>query len=92
MPVVTPNIGILASLDILAVDQASIDLVYALQDKDHKDLVERIETRHGLRQLTYMKELHMGNDRYQLIDIDHEDAQIQPADAVKDVVPFSTLR
>ena len=92
MPVVTPNIGILASLDILAVDQASIDLVYALQDKDHKDLVERIETRHGLRQLTYMKELHMGNDRYQLIDIDHEDAQIQPADAVKDVVPSSTLR
>ena len=70
MPVVTPNIGITASTDILAVDQASVDLVYALKDEDHKDLVERMETRHGLRQLTYMKELKMGNDKYILIDID----------------------
>ncbi len=88
-PVVTPNIGILASRDILAIDQASIDLVYALRSEDHKDLVERIESRHGLRQLTYMKELHMGNDRYQLIDTDHDDAVISPAEAVRDVVPFS---
>ena len=51
-PVVTPNVGILASLDILAVDQASIDLIYALPEKYHADLVERIESRHGLRQLT----------------------------------------
>ena len=88
MPVVTPNIGILASLDILAIDQASVDLVYALKDEDHKDLVERMESRHGLRQLSYMKELHMGNDRYHLIDIDHEDREILPRDAVADVVPF----
>ena len=88
MPVVTPNIGILASLDILAIDQASVDLVYALKESDRHDLVERMESRHGLRQLTYMKELGMGNDRYQLIDLDHEDARIQPQDAVKDVVPF----
>lgn len=88
-PVVTPNIGILASHDILAIDQASVDLVYALGEADHKDLVERIESRHGLRQLTYMKELHMGNDRYRLVDTDHGDAVISPASAVKDVVPFS---
>ena len=88
MPVVTPNIGIVASLDILAADQASVDLVYALKEEDHKDLVERIETRHGLRQLSYMKELGMGNDRYQLIDIDNDDAVISTAEAVKDVVPF----
>ena len=87
-PVVTPNIGILASLDILAIDQASVDLVYALKENDRKALVERIESRHGLRQLSYMKELHMGNDRYQLIDIDHDDAVITLADAVKDVLPF----
>lgn len=87
-PVVTPNIGILASLDILAIDQASVDLVYALKEDDRKALVERIESRHGLRQLSYMKELHMGNDRYQLIDIDHDDAVITLADAVKDVLPF----
>lgn len=88
MPVVTPNIGITASTDILAVDQASVDLVYALEEKDHKDLVERIETRHGLRQLSYMKELKMGNDKYILVDIDHEDARISAKDAVKGVKPF----
>ena len=88
MPVVTPNIGIVASTDILAVDQASVDLVYALKEEDHKDLVERMETRHGMRQLTYMKELGMGNDKYILIDIDNDDARITLADAVKDVTPF----
>lgn len=88
-PVVTPNIGILASLDILAADQASVDLVYALKEEDHHDLVERIETRHGLRQLSYMKELGMGNDRYRLIDIDNGDAEITPQEAVRDVVPFA---
>ena len=87
-PVVTPNIGILASLDILAVDQASVDLVYALRPEDKHALVERIESRHGLRQLTYMKELSMGNDRYHLIDIDNGNAEITAAEAVKDVVPF----
>ena len=87
-PVVTPNIGILASTDILAIDQASVDLVFALGEDDRKALVERITTRHGLRQLTYMKEMGMGNDRYHLIDIDNDDAEITLADAVKDVVPF----
>lgn len=88
-PVVTPNVGILASLDILAIDQASVDLVYAMKEEDHHDLVERIETRHGLRQLSYMKELHMGNDKYLLVDVDHDDQQISLEDAVKDVVPFT---
>ncbi len=87
-PVVTPNVGILASLDILAIDQASVDLVYAMKEEEHHALVERIESRHGLRQLTYMKELHMGNDRYHLIDIDHGDQEISLEEAVKDLVPF----
>lgn len=87
-PVVTPNVGIVASTDLLAVDQASVDLVYAMQAHQHADLVERMESRHGLRQLSYMKELGMGNDRYRLLDIDHEDSRIWPADAVRDVVPF----
>ncbi len=92
MPVVTPNIGIVASTDILAVDQASVDLVYALGDEDHKDLVERMESRHGHRQLSYMKELGMGNDRYNLIDIDNEDRVITPEQAVEGVVPFVKIR
>ena len=62
-----PDIGILASTDILAVDQASVDLVYN-QAHNH-DLVERIETRHGLRQLSYMRELGMGSENYELVDI-----------------------
>ncbi len=89
LPVVTPDIGIAASTDILAVDQASIDLVYALDEKDRKDLVERFETRHGLRQLSYMKELKMGNDKYLLVDIDNNDTLICAKDAVKDVKPFA---
>lgn len=84
-PVVTPDVGILASLDILAVDQACIDLVYALPEEGHKALVERIETRHGLRQLSYMKELGMGNDRYTLIDIDNNDEVITAEKAVEGI-------
>lgn len=68
-PVVTPDLGILASNDLLAVDQASVDLVYALPEAQRHDLVERIESRKGLRQLTRMKELGMGNDNYELITI-----------------------
>ena len=91
LPVVTPNIGIVASTDILAVDQASVDLVYSLEESDRADLCERIESRHGHRQLSYMKELGMGNNRYVLIDIDNGDERICPADAVEGVVPFGTL-
>ena len=87
-PVVTPNVGILASVDILAVDQASVDMVFAMTESQHHDLVERMTTRHGLRQLTYMNELGMGNDRYVLLDIDNNDERITSSDAVADVVPF----
>ena len=87
-PVVTPNVGILASTDLLAVDQASVDLIYAMQEHQHAALVERMESRHGLRQLSYMKELGMGNDRYRLLDIENDDSRIWPAAAVRNVVPF----
>ena len=65
-----PDIGILASTDILAIDQASGDLVYS--SALNKDLVERMESRHGLRQLSAMRELKMGNPRYELIDVTAE--------------------
>ena len=87
-PVVTPNVGILASLDIAAIDTACVDLVYAMPENYHHDLVERIESRHGLRQLSYMHELGMGNTRYTLIDIDNGDAKISQAEAVKHIKPF----
>ena len=88
-PVVTPNVGIVASLDILAADQACVDLIYAMRPDQNAAMTERIETRHGHRQLSYMKELMMGNDKYILIDIDNADQRISPAQAVVDVVPFS---
>lgn len=87
-PVVTPNVGILASVDICAIDNACVDIVYALPEKDRHDLVERIESRHGLGQLYHMKELGMGNDRYVLIDIDNGDVRITAADAAAAAVPF----
>lgn len=87
-PVVTPDVGILSSTDILAVDQACIDLVYAMTEAEHHDLIERIESRHGLRQLSYMKELGMGNNRYVLIDLDNGGRRITAAEAVKGLKPF----
>ena len=65
-----PDIGIVASTDILAVDQASVDLVYGLPSSQNHDLVERIESRRGLHQLQAMRDLKMGNDQYELISID----------------------
>ena len=64
-----PDIGILASTDLLAVDQASVDMVYALPEQQRHDLVERIESRSGLRQLEYMETLGMGHARYDLVSL-----------------------
>lgn len=90
-PVVTPDVGILSSTDILAIDQACVDIIYAMTAEEHHDMVERIETRHGLRQLSYMKELGMGNNRYVLIDLDNGCKRITAADAAKGLKPFKAL-
>ena len=63
-----PDLGMVASTDILAIDQACVDMVYA--EPNNKDLVERIESRHGMHQLQAMRDLKMGNDKYELISID----------------------
>lgn len=91
-PVVTPNVGILASTDICAIDTACVDLVYAMCEEDHHDLVERIETRHGHRQLSYMHEIGMGNSKYILIDLDNDEVRITPKKAVEGVVPFKLVK
>ena len=91
MPVVTPNVGILASTDICAIDSACVDIVYAMTDAGivgNRDLVERMETRHGLRQLSYMHELGMGNWKYQLVDLDNGEAEISVEDAAKRATKF----
>ena len=63
-----PDIGILASTDLLAIDEASVDLVF--NHESNKDLVERMTSRHGLRQLSGMAEKKMGNPQYELITIE----------------------
>jgi hypothetical protein len=68
-PVRLPDLGILASTDILAIDQASVDMIYALPADVRAPMVERIESRSGLRQLSAMKELGMGNSNYELVRV-----------------------
>ena len=87
-PVVTPNVGILASTDILALDQACVDLIYAMREDENHALVERIETRHGHRQLSCMKEMGMGNDKYILIDLDNGEVRMTQRQAVENLKPF----
>ncbi len=68
-PVKARNLGILASTDLLAVEQASIDMVYKLPSAELHDLKERIESRKGLHQLEYMKTLNMGNANYKIMSL-----------------------
>jgi hypothetical protein len=63
------DIGILGSTDIVAIDKASLDLVYGLPAEQNHDIIERIESRSGLHQIEYMKILGMGNSDYNLIKV-----------------------
>lgn len=64
------DIGILASLDPVALDQACVDLVYSSNDPGKKDLIERMESRNGIHTIETAYELGIGNREYELIKID----------------------
>ncbi len=64
------DIGLLASLDPLALDQACIDLIYYSNDLGKDKLIERIESRHGLLILEAAEKQKIGNRKYELINID----------------------
>ena len=64
------DIGILASLDPVALDQACIDLVYNSTDQGKEALIERIESRHGLLILESAEKQQIGTREYELISID----------------------
>jgi len=64
------DIGVLASLDPVALDQACIDLVYNSTDKGKKDLIERIESRNGIHTIETAYHLGIGSREYELINID----------------------
>ncbi len=64
------DIGILASYDPVALDQACIDLIYAQKDGDGASLVQRIESRNGLHTLEHAEEIGLGSRTYNLVSID----------------------
>lgn len=63
------DIGILASLDPIAIDQACLDLVYASDDPGRDHLVERIESRNGVHTVEAAAELGFGSREYELIEL-----------------------
>lgn len=67
------NIGILASLDPVALDQACLDLVFSHENKpgdDNAALVERISSRHGTHTVDYAEKIGLGSRKYVIVDID----------------------
>ena len=63
------DIGMLISLDPIALDQACIDLIYASRDRGRSHFIKRIETRHGLLTLEAAAQLDYGSREYELIEV-----------------------
>ena len=64
------DIGILASLDPIAIDQACLDLVYASDDPGRDHLLERIESKNGVHTIEAAADLGYGSRDYELITIE----------------------
>lgn len=64
------DIGILASIDPVAIDQACLDLVYSSNDKGKDHLIERIESRNGVHTIETAFDIGLGNREYELINMD----------------------
>lgn len=63
------DIGMLASLDPVALDQACVDLVYASEDKGKASLIRRIEEKHGIHTVEAAEALGVGKREYELVDL-----------------------
>lgn len=64
------DLGIFASTDPVAIDQACYDAVINSQDEGKKDLIERMNSRHGIHTIESASKLNLGNREYELINID----------------------
>ncbi len=64
------DIGILASLDPVAIDQACLDLVYASDDPGRDHLIERIESKNGVHTIEAAADLGFGSREYELITVE----------------------
>lgn len=63
------DIGILASLDPAALDQACVDLVYRSEDPGKSHLIERMESRNGIHIVETAVEIGIGSREYELVEI-----------------------
>ncbi len=63
------DIGILVSLDPIAIDQACLDLVYASEDPGKEHLIQRIESRNGVHTVEAAAQLGFGSREYELIEV-----------------------
>lgn len=63
------DLGILASLDPVALDRACVDMVFNSDDPGKDDLIERINSRHGTHILTAAEKLGLGSQKYNLVTI-----------------------
>lgn len=63
------DIGILASLDPIALDQACVDLVYASGDPGKAHLIERMESRNGIHIIEVAETLGFGSRQYELVEV-----------------------
>jgi Uncharacterized Fe-S center protein len=63
------DIGILASLDPVAIDRASVDLIYSADERESASLRRRIESKKGTHILTHAEKLGIGNQSYRIVDI-----------------------
>ena len=63
------DIGILASLDPVALDKACVDLVYASPDPGKSHLIERMESRHGIHTLEHAEAIGLGSQQYRLVEL-----------------------
>ena len=64
------DIGILASTDPIAIDQACIDLVYNSNDPGKEHFIERVESRHGVHTIEAAADLSFGTREYELINVE----------------------
>lgn len=64
------DIGILSSLDPVALDQACIDLIYQSNDPGKAHFLKRVESRQGVHTIEAAGELGFGSRAYDLIDLD----------------------
>lgn len=64
------DIGILASLDPVALDKACVDQVYASPDPGRSHLIERMESRHGIHTVEHAEKLGVGSQHYELVSLD----------------------